>query len=57
MIGSTEEDVLLLEESDDNVYVNLRHTKDFQFVTVTTFSPMSSKVLLLVILICHRRYL
>ncbi|KAM3709401.1 hypothetical protein ACB098_02G170700 [Castanea mollissima] len=43
MIGSTDEDVLLLEESDENVYVNIRHTKDFQFVTVNTFSTTSSK--------------
>ncbi|KAG2724593.1 hypothetical protein I3760_01G025300 [Carya illinoinensis] len=44
MIGSTDEDVLLLEESDDNVHVNIRHTKDFRFVTVNTFSITSSKV-------------
>ena len=44
MLGSNEEDVKLLEESDDNVYVNIRHTKDFQFVTVNTFSLTSSKV-------------
>lgn len=44
MIGSTEEDVLLLEEQDETVYVNIRHTKDFHFVTVNTFSPTSSKV-------------
>jgi protease II len=44
MIGSTDEDVLVLEESDDNVHVNLRHTKDFRFVTVNTFSTTSSKV-------------
>ncbi|OWM83504.1 hypothetical protein CDL15_Pgr012985 [Punica granatum] len=43
MIGSVEDDVLLLEEPNDNVYVNLRHTKDFQFVTVNTFSTTSSK--------------
>ncbi|KAK4791228.1 hypothetical protein SAY86_031641 [Trapa natans] len=46
-IGSTDEDVLLREEYDDNVYINLRHTKDFQFVAVTTFSPTSSKVFLI----------
>ena len=44
MIGSTDEDVLVLEESDDNVHVNLRHTKDFRFVIVNTFSTTSSKV-------------
>lgn len=43
MIGSTEEDVLLLQELDDNVHINIRHTKDFQFVTVNTFSVASSK--------------
>ncbi|WRX08111.1 Peptidase S9A [Theobroma cacao] len=47
MIGSTEEDVLLLEEQDETVYVNIRHTKDFHFVTVNTFSPTSSKVFLI----------
>jgi protease II len=46
MIGSTDEDVLLMEESDDNVHINIRHTKDFRFVTVNTFSTTSSKVLL-----------
>lgn len=44
ILGSNEEDVKLLEESDDNVYVNIRHTKDFRFVTVNTFSTTSSKV-------------
>ncbi|KAK6914105.1 hypothetical protein RJ641_021426 [Dillenia turbinata] len=34
MLGSTEDDVLLLEEVDHNVFVNIRHTKDFRFVTV-----------------------
>ncbi|XP_022775236.1 uncharacterized protein LOC111317139 isoform X2 [Durio zibethinus] len=47
MIGSTDEDVLLLEEQDENVYVNIRHTKDFHFVTANTFSPTSSKVFLI----------
>lgn len=46
MIGSTDEDVLVFEESDNNVFVNIRHTKDFRFVTVNTFSTASSKVLL-----------
>jgi len=44
LIGSTDEDVLLLEESDESVHINIRHTKDFQYVTVNTFSPTSSKV-------------
>ncbi|XP_062154161.1 uncharacterized protein LOC133862386 isoform X2 [Alnus glutinosa] len=47
MIGSTDEDVLLMEESDDNVHINIRHTKDFRFVTVNTFSTTSSKVFLI----------
>ncbi|XP_010558455.1 PREDICTED: uncharacterized protein LOC104827094 isoform X2 [Tarenaya hassleriana] len=46
-IGSTDEDVLLHEELEDNVHVNIRHTKDFHFVTVNTFSPSSSKVFLI----------
>ncbi|PRQ54936.1 putative oligopeptidase B transcription factor WD40-like family [Rosa chinensis] len=47
MIGSTDEDVLVFEESDNNVFVNIRHTKDFRFVTVNTFSTASSKVFLI----------
>lgn len=43
-IGSTDEDVLLHEELEGNVHVNIRHTKDFHFVTVNTFSPTFSKV-------------
>lgn len=46
MIGSTDDDVLILEESDNNVFVNIRNTKNFWFVTVNTFSTVSSKVLL-----------
>ncbi|RXI07244.1 hypothetical protein DVH24_026380 [Malus domestica] len=42
-IGSTDDDVLILEEPDEEVYVNIQHTKDFHFVTVYTFSTMSSK--------------
>ena len=44
MIGSTDEDTLLLEEPDDDVHVYIRHTKDFNFVTVNRFTPTSSKV-------------
>ncbi|KAF7828774.1 protease 2 [Senna tora] len=44
MIGSTDEDVLLLEESDEGVHISIKHTKDFRFVTVYTFSTISSKV-------------
>lgn len=43
-IGSTDEDVLLHEEVEGNVHVSIRHTKDFHFVTVNTFSPTFSKV-------------
>ncbi|TQD95877.1 hypothetical protein C1H46_018515 [Malus baccata] len=42
-IGSTDDDVLILEEPDEEVYVNIQHIKDFHFVTVSTFSTMSSK--------------
>lgn len=44
MIGSTDEDILLHEELVGNVHVSIRHTKDFQFVTVNTFSSTFSKV-------------
>ncbi|XP_057981948.1 uncharacterized protein LOC131167182 [Malania oleifera] len=47
MIGSNEHDVMLFEELDDNIHVKIRHTKDFQFVTVNTFSVASSKVFLI----------
>ncbi|KAG0464927.1 hypothetical protein HPP92_019091 [Vanilla planifolia] len=47
ILGSNKDDVLILEESDENVYVNIRNTKDFQFVTVNTFSNTSSKVYLI----------
>ncbi|CAK9185446.1 unnamed protein product [Ilex paraguariensis] len=44
LLGSKEGDILLLEEPQDNVHVNIRHTKDFRFVTVNMFSTTSSKV-------------
>ncbi|MED6220703.1 hypothetical protein PIB30_047388 [Stylosanthes scabra] len=47
LIGSTDEDALLLEESDENVHINIRNTKDFRFVTVNTFTTTSSKVFLI----------
>lgn len=50
-MGSDEDDALLLEESDDNIYVNIRHTKDFRFVTVNTFSTTFSKVSLVIIML------
>ncbi|MQL87036.1 hypothetical protein Taro_019571 [Colocasia esculenta] len=46
-IGSKKDDVLILEESNENVFVNIRNTKDFRFVTVNIFSDMSSKVYLI----------
>jgi len=46
MLGSSKDDVLIVEESDENVYLNIRNTKDFQFVTVNIFSNTYSKVLL-----------
>ncbi|OVA10529.1 Peptidase S9 [Macleaya cordata] len=47
MVGSNEDDVLLVEESDENIYLNIRHTKDFQFVSVNVFSNTFSKVYLI----------
>ncbi|XP_075503014.1 uncharacterized protein LOC142540613 [Primulina tabacum] len=47
MVGSNDEDILLLEDSSKNVYLNIRHTKDFQFITVYRFSTTSSKVFLI----------
>ncbi|KNA16379.1 hypothetical protein SOVF_089420 isoform A [Spinacia oleracea] len=47
MLGSNDDDVLLLEEPKENVYVSIRHTKDFHFVTVYIFSTTGSKVFLI----------
>ncbi|KAL7101258.1 hypothetical protein ACP275_08G044200 [Erythranthe tilingii] len=47
MIGSNEEDVLILEEPQENVHLSVRHTKDFQYLTVNVFSTQSSKVYLI----------
>lgn len=44
MLGSNEDGILLLEEPTENVHINIRHTKDFKFVTVNTSSTTSSKV-------------
>lgn len=46
ILGSSKDDVLILEEHNENVYLNIRNTKDFQFVTVNIFSNTFSKVLL-----------
>ncbi|CAI9270113.1 unnamed protein product [Lactuca saligna] len=43
MLGSKDEDVILLEEPKENVHVNIRYTKDFKFVTVYVFSTTYSK--------------
>ncbi|CAI0374400.1 unnamed protein product [Linum tenue] len=47
VIGSTDEDVLLLDEPQENVHMTIRHTKDFRFVSVNVFSMTSSKVFLI----------
>lgn len=47
VLGSNEDDILLLEEPTENVHINIRHTKDFQFVTVNTSSTTSSKVFII----------
>lgn len=44
MLGSKDEDVILLDEPGENVHVNIRHTKDYRFVTVNVFSTTYSKV-------------
>lgn len=48
IIGSNKDDILVLEEPDENVYLNIRHTKDFRFITLNVFSDTHSKVLFLV---------
>nr|XP_043616591.1 protease 2 [Erigeron canadensis] len=47
MLGSKDEDVMLLEEPKENVHINIRHTKDFFYVTVNVFSTTYSKVFLI----------
>ncbi|KAH9620637.1 hypothetical protein KSS87_008673, partial [Heliosperma pusillum] len=44
ILGSNEDAVLLLEESRENVYLNIRHTKDYNFITVYVLSTTASKV-------------
>jgi len=46
MLGSDDDDVLLLNEPNENVYVSIRNTKDFCFATVYVFSTTASKVTL-----------
>ncbi|KAL4572582.1 hypothetical protein LXL04_019362 [Taraxacum kok-saghyz] len=47
MLGTKDEDVILLEEPAQNIHVNIRHTKDYKFVTVNVFSTTYSKVFLI----------
>ncbi|GER35697.1 prolyl oligopeptidase family protein [Striga asiatica] len=47
ILGSKNEDVLLLEEPHENVHINVRHTKDFHYLTVNVFSTQYSKVFLI----------
>lgn len=42
----------MLEEPDENIYLNIRHTKDFRFITLNVFSDTHSKVLPFIHLIC-----
>uniref|UniRef100_A0A0E0ESW1 Prolyl endopeptidase n=1 Tax=Oryza meridionalis TaxID=40149 RepID=A0A0E0ESW1_9ORYZ len=37
IIGSSKDDVLMLEEPDENIYLNIRHTKDFRFITLNVY--------------------
>nr|GMC68695.1 protease 2-like [Ipomoea batatas] len=47
MLNTDEEDVLLLEEPNASVNLNIRHTKDFHFVTVNVLATTFSKVFLI----------
>ncbi|KAF3323978.1 prolyl endopeptidase-like protein [Carex littledalei] len=47
MLGSTKDDTIILEEIDENIYLSIRNTKDFSFITVNIFSDSSSKVYLI----------
>ncbi|XP_031107820.1 uncharacterized protein LOC116012429 isoform X1 [Ipomoea triloba] len=47
MLNTDEEDVLLLEEPNASVNLNIRHTKDFLFVTVNVLATTFSKVFLI----------
>ncbi|WOH10048.1 hypothetical protein DCAR_0729509 [Daucus carota subsp. sativus] len=46
-ILGTNEDVLIYKETEGNVHINIRHTKDFRFISVNTFSAAYSKVFLI----------
>ncbi|WVZ65173.1 hypothetical protein U9M48_014582 [Paspalum notatum var. saurae] len=47
IIGSNKDDILMLEEHDENIFLNIRHTKDFQYITLNVFSDTHSKVYLI----------
>ncbi|XP_066383350.1 uncharacterized protein [Miscanthus floridulus] len=47
MIGSNKDDILMLEEHDENIFLNIRHTKDFRYITLNVFSDTHSKVYLI----------
>ncbi|KAL9245756.1 hypothetical protein vseg_019372 [Gypsophila vaccaria] len=47
IMGSNDDAVLLLEEPKENVYLNIRHTKDFNFISVYVLSTTASKVYLI----------
>ncbi|XP_019191932.1 PREDICTED: uncharacterized protein LOC109186418 isoform X2 [Ipomoea nil] len=47
MLSTDEEDALLLEEPNASINLNIRHTKDFLFVTVNVLAPTFSKVFLI----------
>ncbi|CAO2830800.1 unnamed protein product [Amaranthus hypochondriacus] len=47
MLGTKDDDVLLLHEPKENVYISMRHTKDFGFVTIYVLSTTTSKVYLI----------
>ncbi|KAJ3670119.1 hypothetical protein LUZ60_010443 [Juncus effusus] len=47
MIGSGKDDILILEETNENVHLNIRNTKDYEYITVNVFSDTSSKVYLI----------
>nr|CAB3453567.1 unnamed protein product [Digitaria exilis] len=46
-IGSNKDDILILEEPDENIFLNIRHTKDFRYITLNVFSDIHSKVYLI----------
>nr|CAB3457224.1 unnamed protein product [Digitaria exilis] len=46
-IGSNKDGILILEEPDENIFLNIRHTKDFRYITLNVFSDIHSKVYLI----------